>query len=455
MKKEIIVLDTAGSAYLSGVKAAVTVTPAREMFAEPAVRPTPITIDGKGFRGAIPWGNNNDLPAQIIEKVEASPVLSSGMLFNVEMGYGTGIVAGRWTVEGGKEVFTPVRDNKEVNTFFEENDIQMYLLEQLTDLNFFYNIFPEIILNTEEVPKIVMLCSKEASFSRWEEMNDMGIIENHFYSAYWSPNQPKFTDVTPVLNRHRPLYDLRVRMGIEKDAKGNKVTKPTNHRFIIPVSFPTPGRSYYQKPYWLSIIQSGWYDYAQKIPEFKNALMDNQMSVKYHVELAHDYFDRIFTAEGITTDEAKKNRIKKEFADLNKFLSGVKNTGKSVISYVKYSPDGKEMRQMKITIIESAKQGGEYLDDSEEASNIMSYGIGVHPSLIGSSPGKSKTINGTEARELFIIKQALLKPFRDRLLMPLYLIKNFNGWDSSISFHIPNMELTTLDKGTGSQKVVS
>lgn len=453
--KKIFVFDNAGSAYLSGVKAAVTVTPSREVLADPGIVPIPLTVKGKTYRGAIPWGYSNDLPAQIISKVGASPVLSSGMLFNIELGYGTGIVAGRWTYENDKEKFTPVLDNKEINTFFEENDIQMYLLEQLTDLNFFYNIFPEIILNKEKTPKIVMLSSKEASFSRWEQMNDMGVVENHFYSAYWAPNKPEYTDVTPVLNRHMPLRDLRVRMGLQADYEGKTVKNPSDYRFIIPVSFPTPGRSYYQKPYWLAVIESGWYDYAQKIPEFKNALMDNQMSIKYHVELADNYFDKIFATEGITSDENKKARIKKEFADLNKFLSGVKNTGKSVISYVKYSPDGKDMRQMKITIIESQKQGGEYIEDSEEASNIQSYGIGVHPSLIGSSPGKSKTINGTEARELFIIKQALLKPFRDRLLMPLTLIKNFNGWDPTISFHIPNMQLVTLDKGTGSEKVVS
>jgi hypothetical protein len=452
---QIIVLDYAGSAYLSGVKAAVTVTPARDMFAEPESKPFPIRIKDKSYRGAVPWGSQNDLPAQIIQKVEANPVMSSGMLFNIQMGYGTGIVAGRWTHENGKDIFTPVLDNEDVNTFFEENDINMYLLEQLTDMNFFFNIFPEIILNKENKPKIVQLSSKEASFSRWEEMNEMGIIENHFYSAYWNPNKPELTDATPVLNRHMPLRDLRVRMGMQKDYNGKLVERPTDYRFIIPVSFPTPGRSYYQKPYWLSIIQSGWYDYAQKIPEFKNALMDNQMSIKYHVELSDDYFEKIFQSEGITTDEKKKDRIKKEYADLNKFLSGVKNTGKSVISFVKYSPDGKEMRRMKINDLAATKQGGEYLDDSEEASNIMSYGMGVHPSLIGSSPGKSKTINGTEARELFIIKQALLKPFRDRLLMPLYLIRNFNEWDKTLSFHIPNMQLTTLDKGTGSEKVVS
>jgi len=455
MSKDIIVLDFQGSAYLSGIKAAVTVTPSRDMFAEPESRPTPLTVKEKQYRGAVPWGPGNDLPAQIIAKVGASPVLSSGMLFNIQLGYGTGIVAGRWTYENGKEVFTPVMDNKDVNTFFEENDINMYLLEQLTDMNYFYNVFPEIILNRETTPKIVHLSSKEASFSRWEEMNEMGIVENHFYSAYWAPNKPEYTDVTPVLNRKMPLRDLKVRMGMQKDYDGSLVKSPKDYRFIIPVSFPSPGKTYYQKPYWYSIIESGWYDYAQKIPEFKNALMDNQMSIKYHVELSSDYFKGIFDQEGITTDLDKKNRIKKEYSDLNKFLSGAKNTGKSVISFVSYTPDGKELRRMKITVIENSEKGGEFLDDSEEASNIMSYGIGVHPSLIGSSPGKSKTINGTEARELFSIKQALLKPIRDRLLMPLTLIKNFNGWDPTLSFNIPNMQLTTLDQGTGSEKVVS
>jgi hypothetical protein len=85
----------------------------------------------------------------------------------------------------------------------------------------------------------------------------------------------------------------------------------------------------------------------------------------------------------------------------------------------------------------------------------MSYGLGVHPSLIGSAPGKAKTINGTEARELFIIKQTLMTPMRDRLLMPLNLIKSINEWPKDIVFKIPNIELTTLDKGTGSQKVIS
>jgi hypothetical protein len=84
---------------------------------------------------------------------------------------------------------------------------------------------------------------------------------------------------------------------------------------------------------------------------------------------------------------------------------------------------------------------------------MIAYTLGVHPSLIGASPGKtSGSMSGTDKRELFIIKQSLLKPIRDRLLRPLYLVKAINNWDPEIQFTIPNLELTTLDKNkTGTE----
>jgi hypothetical protein len=40
------------------------------------------------------------------------------------------------------------------------------------------------------------------------------------------------------------------------------------------------------------------------------------------------------------------------------------------------------------------------------------------------------------------------------LLLPLYVVKAINGWDSDIHFVIPNIMLTTLDKNTGAEKVI-
>lgn len=454
----IILIGDGSLAYLQGSKALVSIASSKNLFADPERKPMDFEKSKVKYPGPVYWGDDNGLPQQLIEKVYKNPVTTAGLLFTVQLGYGDGIWAGRYEMQNGKRFFVPVFDNEKVNTFFEENDINGYLLEQLTDITFFYNVFPEIILNRQG--EVVSLKSKEATFSRWAEMNKTtGLIEYHYYSAKWGKNpQPDDIDITPVLSANNPLRHLRILLGQEPDDKGKKTNlaeKNNQFRYIIPLSFPTPGRTYYQKPYYSSIFDSGWFDYSCKIPEFKNALLDNQQTIKYHVELAADYFDFIFKSEGIINPEDKAKRIKKEYEDINKFLGNVKNTGKSIISYIKYTPDGKELPRIKITPIQNHFKGGEYLDDSEEASNIMSYGMGVHPSLIGSSPGKAKTINGTEARELFIIKQSLMKPTRDRILRPLYLIKAINKWDPALHFVIPNIELTTLDKNSGSQKVIS
>ena len=132
-------------------------------------------------------------------------------------------------------------------------------------------------------------------------------------------------------------------------------------------------------------------------------------------------------------------------------MKGAENAGQTIITFQKKDPTGQPYPMIKIESIRNEVKGGEYIEDSEEASNIIHYGMMVQPSIIGPSPGKNKTINGTEARELFIIKQAILKPFRDRILKPLYLIKAINRWPDDLHFAISNIELTTLDNDkTGS-----
>lgn len=450
-----------GQGFLPGVGAAVVITDTRDMFVKPDAPPMAIPLKDKNLRGAVPWGSNNQLPFEIIDKVAKSPDLSTDMLFNIQIGYGDGIVACRYMIdEKGDKKVVPVYDNPDINDFFETNDINGYLLEQLSDLNFFYNIFPEIILNQEtpENRKVVYLTSKEAAFSRWEEMNPKtGKIEHHYYSAKWPEGTPGEADleVTEVLDMHRPISDIMQRIGREPGRNGKKSDDKV-FRYIVPINFPTPGRSYYQKPYWYSIIESGWYDFAIAIPEFKKYLISNGMTIRYVIYLSDDYFPDIFAREGIREVEAQKARIIKEYEDLNKYLTGLKNTGKSMISFYKAAPDGKKVYRIEISVIENKFKGGEYLEDSSEVSNMIAYTMGVHPSLIGASPGSNKgSFSGTDKRELFIIKQALLKPIRDRILRPLYLIKKVNKWPDDIFFAIPNIVLTTLDKNTGSEKKIS
>lgn len=451
--------DGGGLAYLDVVQAAVVVTNSREMFQKPDADPVNVAVKGdtKGEKKVVPWGSSNDLPMQIISKVGKSPDMSTNMLFNISAGYGEGVIPVRRVFEKGRMSLVPVFDNKDINAFLEENDVNDFVLEQLTDINYFYQAFPEIILN-RDVPakrKVVELNHKDAAFSRWSPMNLDGHIPYHYYSPYWGEKTPTKDEVveTSVLSRKNPVLDLMRRIGRVAYANG-KMKDEMVYRYIIPVNFPSPGRLYYNKPYWYSLIESGWYDFALLIPEFKKALLQNQMTIKYMIYIHEQYFPNIFAEEGITTDTDKKARVAKEYDNIQNFLANAKNSGKATISKIKYAPDGKEIPMIKIIPIENHFKGGEYIEDSEEVSNIIAYGMGVHSSLIGSH-GKSKTINGTEARELFIIKQAMLKPIRDRVLKPLHVVKAVNKWPEDIYFTIPNLELTTLDNGTGSKKVIS
>jgi len=469
-------------AYLPGAKAAVIMQDSSTILAPTDATPFDVTIKGqKNMPKVVPWGEDNDFPKILTEKVALSPVMSANLFFNVSASFGEGVtpvvmipvgkekqVVPLFNAEiylselidkaspSAKVIYQTILDDikisiPKIDKFYEENDLDGYILESLTDLHWFFNIFPEAIFNKEGT-EIVQIKNKEAVFSRYSEMNKAsGKIEYHYYYGDWGGKKPDETEniaySTPVLDFHSPVRELR------KLIDDGKTKKQFN--YIIPVNFSTPGRNYYQKPYWYSLLESGWYDFAITIPELKKNLVQNKAIINYVIELDQDYFRDIFNIDKITDEKEQTARIKLEYANINKFLTEKEQTGKSIVTYTKRGADGKPYAKMTIKPVENNMNSGEYIEDSEEASNIMCYAMLVHPSLVGASPGKNKNINGTEARELFLIKQAILKPIINRALRPFYVIKAVNKWSKYIHFIIPNIELTTLDKNkTGVQSTL-
>ena len=91
MSDQIIVLPD-NTAYLAGAKAAVTFANSAQMFEYKDLELLPFQKNKKKYRGIVPWGDDNDLPDKIIESVYKNPVMTSGMLFNIQIGYGDGII---------------------------------------------------------------------------------------------------------------------------------------------------------------------------------------------------------------------------------------------------------------------------------------------------------------------------------------------------------------------------
>lgn len=397
------------------------------------------SIAKEGYRGYVPWGKDNLAPREILNKIRKDEVMSSNMGFNISAAYGRGI---KVTEAGGKVT------TSEIKRFLRRSNMVRYAIEQMTDMKHFFFTVLTFILD-KEGKNIALVRHVEAVNCRFETCDPKTGKGEHVFIANWK-NNPSEEDVEaiPLLDENDPVGDLLARMGKEVDPTTGKTeaTIKEQRKFAVVIRMPTPGYSYYPFAYYYSTFMSGWYDLKSYIPIAKKAKMNNGMQIKYLVELHEDYFEKLFASEKITDPEAKKTRQQKEAKNIKDFLTGLENQNKSWFSTYYIDPNGKEVKMVRIERIGGEKEGGDWIEDSEEASNIVSYAQGVHPSLIGSSPGKNKNINGTEARELFTMKQALEKLSRDLILQPLYAISEANGWD--LEFDIPDLMLTTLDKKT-------
>ena len=436
-----------GTGYLAGSKTFVS-TSGQGTLSSPGAEPTnPSPRKNSDSKPWSPWGSDNNFPQTVIDLISKSTVAPAALQFKIKAIYGKGVVPVRVELdEKGNEILSKVED-KEVELFFKENNIRKYLRECITDYVWFGNVFPEIILNKRR-NRIVRIYSNEATYCRWEKINsDSGKIENCYVSAMWpSPRKDEVITV-PVADP----YDLIP-----------SINDSSAYKFIVPVSNPSPGKSYYQLVAWDGARSNGWIDVANEIPRFKRSMFKNQMDIKYHVKIPYEYWENKFKAAGgKLTDEEKKAVITEELGRLNEFLRGSENAGKSFISHYGVDPiSKKEMASWSIEPIDDKVKEGKWLPDSAAANSEILFAMSVDPSLMGAGmPGGSaysgSSGSGSDKRESFLIQTALLQTDRDTILEPLHLVRDFNGWDPNIQFRFVDTILTTLDKGKGTEKVLS
>lgn len=404
-----------------------------------------------GKANVVAWGKDNLLPQRIIELVKKSTDLSSALAFNVDVAYGGGVcVVKKVKGEDGKIKWVEVdpSDHEKVKTFLDANNVNAFLKEQLTDLYWFGNTFCEFVFPKGK-DEIRLLKHREAAFSRLFKKDKKGALTRHAYSQKWDEANPQPLNTT-VLDARRPLFDMKVRLGSETDINNSgHYKKMQGRRFVMVTADASPAAPYYKRPSWYSVFDSGWYDIAVQIPVIKRAILENQLRIKYIVEIDNKYYNKIAEKQKIT-EEAKYNEMvdaeKKKISDWLK-----KSKGDAIFfSEKEFQPTKNggydEFSHIKVTVVDTKKQGGEYIKDTEEASNILYNALKVHPSIVGIAPGKSASLSGSDKRELFIMKQVLSKADRDRITAIFDLIKEVNDWPKDIYLRIKDIELTTLDK---------
>lgn len=412
---------------------------------------TAISVGNRNYQIVL-YGASNQIPYRLTELVEKNSVMMQNKYFNLLTCYGRGVEYMDASTRQDKEP-KPTMD-PEIRRWMIRNNVKKFFAEQIVDMKYFAFAVTVVILNRDR-KKIVRLVHKDACNVRFELPDEDGKVNNIFFADWDDNQQPEDIEVIPLLDEDDPVGDLLARTGKERDELGVFRTDSTkSHKYAIVTRMPTPNCRLYPTPYWTGVLRDGWYNIYGQLTAAKLAKLKNGSNIRYHVEVAQEFWASRAHSMGISEGTQAYQDMKKDFLEnIKKCLTGSENSDKMVWSDFTTSVDGKERHNLKINLVDTSKAGNEYNDDIAEVSNMLCYDDNVHPNLAGANPGKSQMNNsGSDKRELFTMKQALETMTHDLLLLPHQVAILFNGWEQKVYPDVPMILLTTLDKNTDAKQ---
>ena len=411
-------------------------------------KPTSSLIKPEGNDVIAPWGEDNDFPQKVIADVQKVPAIGELLDKQARLLYSGGLVWGKLEYgDDGQEILKPLEKSKHdpIRLFMRRTNIDRYLMEAAVDLYWFYNVFPEIVLSYDR-SEIVQICVQAAEECRWAKQNpSTGLVQTCYINANW-PDAKATDALTKKLNVLDPYYDPAEALRARTDG--------TN--YIYPISYPTPGQKLYQLANWNSLRLSGWLDIVLAIPKFKKALLENQLTIKYHIEISNQYWGWKYKGFDALKKEEQVKIMQDDIQAFCDAFIGPEKTGKPFFtSFQTDVHQNKEFAGWKINVIDDKIKDGQYLEDGKEASSQIMNAIGVHPALTGMTPDSGLGGAGSNIREAFTLHILTNRPHQDLILSPLYLIAQYNGWDPEVEFRFRNSFMTTLDKGKETSKTTA
>ncbi len=415
---------------------------------------TKLKIDVKDKSAEIAsWGKKNDYPQAILKQVRLNGSASSGLRFLRKTHYGNGLILVRDIATDGKKntQMVDLSEVPQIRDFFQKSQMNRFWKETILDLEYFSIAFPEYILS-ENFQQINLVRRQKTAWCRFSVPNpENNLVEYVYISEKFGKEA---VDASSDYVEEVPLIDSYWSVDqVKQYCKDNNIKK-----FIRPIFYPLIDEAFYPKSEWHAVVESGWLDVANSVPALKKALFQNQMTIKYLVEINEMYFEKIYQENWVKfTPDERMNIRKKVIDSINESLSGNDNAGKAIQS-MKFLVDGKEISAITITAIDDKLKDGSYLPEAEAANSEVLFALGVDPSLIGAGipGGKLGAGSGSDKREAFTILSALFKTNRETTLEVYDFIAQYNGWDTTIRAAFENTILTTLDANpTGSNSVIA
>lgn len=369
-------------------------------------------------RKIILWGDNNLLPQEILEHIEQDEVVYRANEFNKATHFGLGLTY--FTERRIKnEIVKEYIEIPEVDDWFEENDIQRLYLEMVNDYESLSNPFTGMVLSKDK-SKIARVLRKQAPWCRWGKQADSGKVESMFYHSDWSETGSENEAVQyDVLSTFDPLNDLLSR-SIAKE-------------YIFRLKPIASNRFFYDFASVEVLINSGNFEDKKLTKTALRALLKNQMGALWHIEITEKYLAWKMgksVQELLEVDaKIKQSEFTKVKAEIDKWLSGPENQGKTLLTLKYLDKDTRTMESgVIITPLASKLKTGDWIPGMQQYQADTYTAMGVDPSTVGISNQKDGMNSGSEKKNAFSNTQATIMIERINTLAPLYFAARFNGW---------------------------
>lgn len=421
-----------------------------EQLAKGGVFANPHPGELENFGEVAKWGSNNLLPNEMAADIEATGVLSAGIDAKVRIALGKGPMPAKIIGynDDGYEVLEFVND-PEIMDWLEGTNAYKQSYDSMKDLYGLGNAFQQTLF-TPDRKYMLAYKRQDACECRFQTIKDRNPIAHVWMSGDWkqyssmNPDMSdKHFDKVPLLNRDFPLFDLQ--------------SRTSGSTFMLALQYNLTGRHYYAPSPWYSAKK--WVKIAQGIPTMKEAMVNNQMTIKYMVDIHPGFwntYDRKY--DSYSLDE--KQRVQDDFFDrVEQYLVGGDNAYKSMFNtMVLDTATASMVPAIKITPIADNTRDGKMVIDSASANMEILLPLMINSALLGVDfPGSGAgggAGSGSDIREAYLVQVMLQEMERKQNNTVFDIAKKVNGWSQRIPnlvFRYPNQILTTLNTGKNTQ----
>jgi hypothetical protein len=392
------------------------------------------------------WGSNNLLPQEMWKDIENTGVLGAGIETKVRIAIGSGPLPAKIVDidSNGQEILEFVNDQR-IKDFMEMSNFKTDSYALCKDLLALGNAFDQVMLSADR-KEILGFKRADASDCRFSKQSPKTKrSEQVIMSSDWSQYNTTTLDaakdnehsaVLPLLDKQFPYYDL--------------IQRKSGENFMLSYQYPLFGRKYYALPLWYAARV--WVKMAQGIPDLKKAMINNQITLNYLVEI-HPKFWETYSPAYSTANPEEKKKTQEEFYDkVEKYLVGGENSYKSLFTTSIIDVEGKIEPGIKITQVDGKGiPEGKMLVDSAAANSEILFAMMINPALIGADtpggPYSGGAGSGSNIREEYLKQVMLMEVERIIIARRFDLVKRYNKWDPDLVLRFPNKVMTTLNTG--------